>query len=330
MSRPKLSIGVPVYNGQRYLEQALNSLMGQTFTDFELIISDNASTDNTDDICKAFAQRDPRIRYHRNASNIGANPNFNRTLELATGEYFKWAAHDDICLPTYLEKCIAALEADPTASLAHTRTAIINKDGNRFDNDPASMAAYGLTPQQINDPPRRFDSNCAATRYSDVLLRTKWVFEIFSVFRTAQLRSIGGMGDFYGTDKVLLANLAIQGKFIEIDEALFLRRHHTGQSSQISSAAKRSLWSGSSRPEGILASQRKCLKGYRKAISTSSLGFGQKLACYAVLLRYLTQFNKYAMLFGFNCKSRTSTRSAGKANGELDPDQLETLADQET
>ncbi len=300
MDRPKLSIGVPVYNGQRYLEQALSSLVGQTFTDFELILCDNASTDNTGKICESFAARDSRIRYYRNAKNIGANPNFNRALELATGEYFKWAAYDDICLPTYLEKCIAALEADPSATLAHTRTAIIDEASKRIDLDPQSLAARGITLKQIQDPPRRFDSNCASTRYADVLLRTKWVFEIFSVFRTAQLRSTGGMGDFYGTDKVLLANLALQGKFIEIDEDLFLRRNHAEQSSQMKTAAQRAAWSGASKPAGILVSQRKCLAGYRRAISVAPLRMGQKLACHAVLLRYLLQFNKYATLLGFN------------------------------
>src|SRR5262245_17750978 len=102
MRAPTVSVGVPVYNGERYLDKALSSILRQDFEDFELIISDNASTDGTAEICKAYADKDRRIRYHRNTSNIGAAPNYNQTFEMARGEYFKWCAHDDICYPTFL------------------------------------------------------------------------------------------------------------------------------------------------------------------------------------------------------------------------------------
>src|SRR3954470_1068595 len=94
--RPRVSIGLPVYNGQRFLAPAVSSLLAQTFADFELVICDNASTDDTEAICRRFAERDPRVRYHRNEQNVGAAPNFNRALALSTGQYFKWAAHDDL------------------------------------------------------------------------------------------------------------------------------------------------------------------------------------------------------------------------------------------
>lgn len=89
----RVSIGLPVYNGEQYLAKALDSLLAQTFTDFEVIISDNASTDRTSEICAAYLERDPRIRYYRNQQNIGAAPNFNRTFELATGMYFKTCSY---------------------------------------------------------------------------------------------------------------------------------------------------------------------------------------------------------------------------------------------
>jgi len=300
MAGPKVSIGVPVYNGQRYLEQALQSLVNQTFNDFELIISDNASTDRTAEICQDFASRDSRIRYYRNATNIGANPNFNRAFELATGQYFRWAAYDDVCEPTYLERCVQALDANPGAALAHTRTAIIDETGERIDTNPAALAAKGVTLSDVQDPPRKMDANCAVRRYADVLLHTKWCFEIFALFRADKLRLTGGMGDFYGTDKVLLATMSLQGKFIEIDEDLFRRRHHPAQSSQIKTAAQRAVWSGAARPAGFLASQRKCLAGYRRAISVAPIGIGQKLACHAVLLRYLLQVRKWSAIVGLS------------------------------
>src|SRR5689334_17075101 len=98
-SRPLLSIGLFVYNGERFIEKALDSILSQTFRDFELIISDNASTDHTGDICQAYAKRDDRIRYYRNQKNMGAGWNVRRVCELATGKYFKWAAADDMLEP---------------------------------------------------------------------------------------------------------------------------------------------------------------------------------------------------------------------------------------
>ena len=99
MNPPKVSIGLPVYNGDEFLEKAIESILGQSFTDFELIISDNASTDKTALICQTYAARDARIRYYRNATNIGGANNGNRTFLLAQGQYFRWAAHDDLCAP---------------------------------------------------------------------------------------------------------------------------------------------------------------------------------------------------------------------------------------
>ncbi|WP_081588053.1 glycosyltransferase family 2 protein [Gloeocapsa sp. PCC 7428] len=95
-NRPRISIGMPVYNGEPYLKDAINSILNQTFEDFELIISDNGSTDRTEEICRTIASQDQRVRYYRNEQNLGAGWNFNRVVDLATGEYFRWACHDDI------------------------------------------------------------------------------------------------------------------------------------------------------------------------------------------------------------------------------------------
>src|SRR5262249_46193472 len=118
---PKLSIGLPVYNGERFLPKSLDHLLGQTFSDFEIVVNDNASTDRTSQICREYALRDPRIRYFRNDQNMGAIANFNRTFELsAAAPLFKWAAHDDLHHTTYLENCIRLLDDDSTVVLAHS------------------------------------------------------------------------------------------------------------------------------------------------------------------------------------------------------------------
>src|SRR5215469_16516475 len=114
MKLPRVSIGLPVWNGEKYIRSAVDSILRQDYTDFELIISDNASTDATQDICREYAAKDPRIRYYRNEKNIGASANFNRLVELARGELFKWATHDDIHMPGFLGRCIEIIDQAPS------------------------------------------------------------------------------------------------------------------------------------------------------------------------------------------------------------------------
>src|SRR4051794_35048945 len=111
--KPQVSIGLPVFNGERYLASALDCLINQDFDDFELIISDNASTDATESICRDYAEKDKRIRYFRNEANIGATQNYNRVFELASGEYFKWASHDDECHPSLIRRCLETFAESP-------------------------------------------------------------------------------------------------------------------------------------------------------------------------------------------------------------------------
>ena len=122
---------MPVYNGENYLRFAVDAVLNQTFQDWELIICDNCSNDSTEATCREYAERDPRVRYHRNPKNLGALPNHNRTLELARGEYFKLYAHDDILMPTYLERLVEVLDRDPGVVLVHPKTMIINEQGDR-------------------------------------------------------------------------------------------------------------------------------------------------------------------------------------------------------
>src|ERR1700683_4254551 len=108
---PRLTIGLQVYNGENDLAECLEALLGQTYEDFELLISDNASTDATADICRRYAKRDPRIRYVRQPRNIGLGPNYNFLVDQATGEFFKPAWHDDLYARDLLKRCIQALDA---------------------------------------------------------------------------------------------------------------------------------------------------------------------------------------------------------------------------
>jgi glycosyltransferase involved in cell wall biosynthesis len=129
---PLITVGLPVYNGAPTIGATIESVLAQTVTDFELIISDNASTDSTAAICEEYASRDKRIRLIRNPKNIGGADNYNQLVGMATGRYFNWIPADDVILPRFLDACIAALEANPKAALAYTRAAMIDAEGNRI------------------------------------------------------------------------------------------------------------------------------------------------------------------------------------------------------
>ncbi len=141
-SAPTLTIGMPVYNGAKYIAEAVESILAQTFRDFELIISDNASTDDTESICRAFAARDPRVTYRRNRQNVGLSANNNLLVPLARGRFFKWAPCDDVLRPEYLERCVAVLDADPNVVLVYPGTQFVDGDGA-----PARHHGPGMAPR---------------------------------------------------------------------------------------------------------------------------------------------------------------------------------------
>jgi glycosyltransferase involved in cell wall biosynthesis len=216
-STPSLSIGLFVYNGEPFLRATLDSILGQTFKDFELIISDNASTDATQEICESYARSDSRIRYSRSDANMGAGWNIRRVFTLATGKYFKWAACDDLYEPTFLEKCVNALEADSSFVLAHSKTRIIDERG-------ASLENYNW--------PMRSDSPDVLTRFREMLLNDHMCYQIFGVMRRDALLKIPQQGSYVNSDGVLLAQLSFLGRFYEDPEFLFISRRHDRQSSQ--------------------------------------------------------------------------------------------------
>lgn len=218
--KPLVSIGLPVYNGEKYLAETLESLLSQTFTDFELIISDNASTDGTEEIAKACVARDSRVRYYRNEANLGASRNFNRVFELASGKYFKWASHDDLCAREYLERCVEALDRDPGVVLCYTRSQAIDEHGKvllNFDSKPRLGSAQ---PRE-----RFFESVCVDHPQITIVPSI-----IFGMIRARTLKRTPLIGNYVSSDGVLLGELALRGRFFEVPEFLFNYRHHSQQS----------------------------------------------------------------------------------------------------
>ena len=211
-NKPIVSVGMPVFNGEKYLEQALESILAQTYEDFELIISDNASTDRTQHICRAYAARDSRIRYYRNGRNLGAPRNFNRVFELSQGKYFKWAAYDDIIAPEYLKKCVSVLDKDPSIILCHSRTGRINELGVLVGNYDHKM---------------RIDSDKPHERFGDLIsMKHNPCWPIFGVTYASIMKMTPLHGDYLGADGNLLAELSLYGRIYEIPEYLFFRRDH--------------------------------------------------------------------------------------------------------
>ncbi|XIA67969.1 glycosyltransferase family 2 protein [Bradyrhizobium sp. TZ2] len=233
---PRLSIGMPIYNAERYLAEIFDCFLTQTFQDFEIIVSDNASTDRTAEICRSFAKRDPRIRYHRNGKNLGAIPNFNRAFELSRSPLFKWAAHDDLYHPRYLQSCVRILDDDPDVILAHSKTAFVDDRGEPFPIDPAT-GCY-IDPRtgvaQTADSPMVADSPVAILRFWQVLSGACWGTHMFGVMRREVLQKTRLVPAFSGGDRAMLAELALLGRFRCSHEVLFSKRFHESASCHLS------------------------------------------------------------------------------------------------
>jgi len=205
---PRVSVGLPVFNGEEHLEKGLRSLLSQDLDDFELIISDNASSDSTPEICADYVRQDRRIRYVRNEKNIGAARNFSRLVDLASGEYFKWAAHDDWWEPQFLRSCVEVLDREPSSVLCSTGVTLVDREGRSHGVwHPVS----DLSPSK---PQARFH-------------RLIWAQEpphmLYGVIRTAQLRRTRLIQSYLGADRVLLAELCMLGPILSIFDPLHTR-----------------------------------------------------------------------------------------------------------
>lgn len=212
VAAPMVSIGMPVYNGEAYLADAIEALLAQTFTDFELIICDNASTDNTAEICRGYAARDRRIRYLRNARNLGAGPNFDLAFHHARGQYYQWAAHDDMFAPDYLARTVAALEANPDAVLCTVGIIEIGADGEQL--------------RQYRTPLDRTVSADPVERVACVIHTRHQAEDFFGLYRRSALIGTALIGTYSGSDRVLLAEVAMRGRWVRLPDLLFLHREH--------------------------------------------------------------------------------------------------------
>lgn len=265
-SIPRVTIGLPIYNGQNYLAQTMDSILAQTYRDFELIISDNASTDGTEAICREYAARDGRVRYVRNDENIGASANYNRVFELGQGVYFKWAAHDDLLAPTYLERCVEVLDRNPDVVVAYTQAKAIDDQGNVVKVYPGK--------QHFSDPEPR-------QRFYEFVLDPHPVVAVFGLMRRDVLGRTRLIGKYAGSDRPLLSELSLLGKFYEVPEHLFFYRFHEAQSwGGNKSAQAQQAWYDPRRGGKVTFPQWRLLREHLGSIARSPVGPRDRLACY--------------------------------------------------
>jgi glycosyltransferase involved in cell wall biosynthesis len=272
----RVTIGLPVFNGESYLAGALAALSAQTYSDFEVIVADNASTDGTRAICEAAAARDPRITYVRHPENLGAAPNFNFVFGRAGGEYFKWAAHDDVCAPEYLSRCVEALDrAGKRAVLAFPRTRFVDARGESLGVYDQEVPWDGGTPSSrarslLADPKRSHLHKC---------------LPVCGLMRTSALRRTRLIGSFVSSDAALLFELALLGDWVEVPEVLFDRRVHAQSSRANRTDAQIARWFDSRSGKRFPLPRTRLLASYASALARTPLAAGERLRCAAPVAR---------------------------------------------
>lgn len=270
---PVLTVGLPVYNGAKWIDDALESMLEQSFRDFELIISDNASTDDTEAICRNAAAADARVRYHRNDRNIGAHKNYDRVFELSSGKYFKWASCSDICLAGFFEKCVAVLEARPDVVLAYPRAILLHA---RPGEDQLALEYEDNLNLEQDRPSERF---------REYLNREKLNNVMNGVIRSSALRQTALNLPLPGSDISMIAELSLLGKFVEIPDRLYVRRFDS-ETTGILMDASLTAAPGRGYPGRPNNIQRIKLHSYRFVTTLRApIDFSEKLRVWLYLLR---------------------------------------------
>lgn len=280
---PRVSIGLPVYNGENYLATTLDSILAQTFTNFELIISDNASSDRTEAICREYAASDHRIRFVRSPTNLGAARNYNRVFELARGEYFRWNGHDDPIAPVFLERCVEILDRDPGVILCFARNRAIDEHG--ADHEVPALTARTFVPKP------RLASPTAHVRFYHAVVADHPQGAIFGLIRRSVLAQTALIGSYRSSDLPLLGELALRGRFYQIPEPLQLRRFHAQQGRHVyKSGHLRELWFNPNRAQTRSHPYLRLLREHVNAVRRAAPDARTRSICYAYMSLWVAKY----------------------------------------
>lgn len=271
---PRLTIGLPVYNGENYLAESLEALLGQSYEEFELVISDNASTDSTADICHRYSKQDSRIRYIRQSRNIGLQSNHNFVIMQARGELFKMASHDDLYARDLLKRCVDALDAHPEVVVAHCWETMIDKSRNVIKLLQYSVAA---------DSPR------APERFRSMLF-DGWDDYTYGLMRTEVLRRTRMYRSHHLADRTINTELCLHGPFHMVPDWLYFRRDHPERTSPYT-ARTRCAYMDPRRADRlrnpVVRLYGEYIWGYVAAIRDAPMSPADRRECYRYLVRWL-------------------------------------------
>ncbi len=272
-SGPLVSVGIPVYNGQNYLEDAMRSVLAQSLDDLELIVSDNASTDRTAEIIQDLAATDSRIVYLRNPRNLGAAPNYNRAFAAARGRYFKWLAHDDRMLPDYLARTVAALEDAPDAVLCNTVVEYIDGRGH-------SIGTYDSGLRAADDPrPSR--------RFAAMILRSHSCVDFFGLIRRSAMEGSLLHGPFHGADRAFLAQMALRGRLLQLPEPqVQMREHENRYTRRHASLVERMRWHDARQASRFVFPTWRLYAEYLRMVRSEPLPAAERIRCLGALGRW--------------------------------------------
>lgn len=268
---PPVSIAIPAYNCGRYIAQCIESLLGQTYGDFELVISDNASTDDTEAVCRRYETADSRVRYVRRAENIGGPGNFRYVFSLCSGKYHKWSTADDYWHPDFLREAVAVLDAQPDVVLCYPKTQLIDASGHKIKDYEDNLMLSAESPRQRN---RDLHSRIGLCNAHLGLLR-----------RDAMLKT-ALIGAHQASDVDFLGEMALLGKFALLPDVRFFRRFHATSSSWARDDAKHQVayYAPSAKAMSGIGTWRRF--GFQLgAIARSPVDFADKLALSFDVLR---------------------------------------------
>ncbi len=266
---PAVSILLPVYNGEKYVTEAIKSALAQSFAKIELVITDNASTDRTSDICQAFAREDSRVKYSRSFSNRGLAWNHNHAFLKSAGDYVMWMGSDDVLDKDYVQSCKCRLDSDHSAVVCFTNSFHVNERGERkrhvTENDTINSAR-------------------ASERFGRIIQPEHWCDAIFGLMRREALDETRLHGPYADSDRVLLAELALRGTFAFIPDYLYTRRVHSeGTTWKARALRDRSIIFDPRNATKLVFPFLLKARGFLNAINDSGLGTAERRRCYRSL-----------------------------------------------